>query len=434
MKDFLEKILGTLLGLIWIAFLVFLPIKAFTLFVKDFSFPDISIPQNFVVVCIIFLVLLIIIINLMRKSSELKDEIYSKVKEIAKNKKEYENEITELNIKYAKELGLQKSINDGLYKLVKSKTPFKDVAELKADFETCIYEKDEHYLRYKPHPAKSSADKIKEIRTIFNENVVETKQMYYKYEFLMSVFPELKTYLEDEQSLIHLGVNSSFDSFEENRDRVLDWLSKEEYMRLSVSDRNQLALDRYKNRNKSNWEIGAEYELYIGYLLRIGTLIFGHEFEVDQYGVKERLNDLGRDIIAEEKDDFGNVTVYIIQCKRWAKDKLLHENVVCQLYGTSLEYELCHDKSIKVVPLLVTTAQLSDVAKKFAQRLGVDVIIEEMGEYPMIKCNIDSMIYHLPFDQQYYTTKVKESKGEFYAWTVEEAERRGYRRAMKYFG
>lgn len=435
MKDSIFKIFLTLIGWIWgaIVFLL-IPYQLFKILTKDLSFPDISIPKNFVIVCIIFIALIIILIKLYRKSCAQKDEICSKGKEIAQNKKEYEKEINELKRKHAGELGFQKRINDGLCKLLKSKTPFKDVAELKADFETCIFEKDEHYLRYKPHPAKSSADKIKEIRTIFNENVVETKQMYYKYEFLMSVFPELKTYLEDEQSLIHLGVNASFDSFEENRDRVLDWLSKEEYMRLSVSDRNQLALDRYKNRNKSNWEIGAEYELYIGYLLRIGTLIFGHEFEVDQYGVKERLNDLGRDIIAEENDALGNVTVYIIQCKRWAKDKLLHENVVCQLYGTALEYELCHDKSIKVVPLLVTTAQLSFVAKQFAQRLGVEVIIEEMGEYPMIKCNIDSMIYHLPFDQQYYTTKVKETKGEFYAWTVKEAESRGYRRAMKYFG
>ena len=33
----------------------------------------------------------------------------------------------------------------------KSKTPFKEAAALKADFETCIFEKYEHCLRYKSH-------------------------------------------------------------------------------------------------------------------------------------------------------------------------------------------------------------------------------------------------------------------------------------------
>jgi hypothetical protein len=44
------------------------------------------------------------------------------------------------------------------------------------------------------------------------------------------------------------------------------------------------------------------------------------------------------------------------------------------------------------------------------------------------------MIYHLPFDQQYYTTQIKESKGERYVWTVKEATSLGYRRAMRWKG
>jgi hypothetical protein len=51
----------------------------------------------------------------------------------------------------------------------------------------------------------------------------------------------------------------------------------------------------------------------------------------------------------------------------------------------------------------------------------------------MIKCNINNgnKIYHLPFDQQYYRTKI-ELPGEFYAWTVEEAVNAGFRRARRY--
>ena len=64
----------------------------------------------------------------------------------------------------------------------------------------------------------------------------------------------------------------------------------------------------------------------------------------------------------------------------------------------------------------------------------------EIGDYPCIKCNIGhgecgevTKIYHLPFDQQYDSTKIK-NKGEFYAVTVAEAEAAGFRRAYKWFG
>ena len=45
--------------------------------------------------------------------------------------------------------------------------------------------------------------------------------------------------------------------------------------------------------------------------------------------------------------------------------------------------------------------------------------------------NNGKKIYHLPFDQQYYRTKI-ELHGEFYAWTVEEAVNAGFRRARRY--
>lgn len=54
----------------------------------------------------------------------------------------------------------------------------------------------------------------------------------------------------------------------------------------------------------------------------------------------------------------------------------------------------------------------------------------------MIKCNIGSngeKIYHLPFDQQYDKTRI-DKKGEFYAKTTEEAEKKGFRRAFKWHG
>lgn len=70
-----------------------------------------------------------------------------------------------------------------------------------------------------------------------------------------------------------------------------------------------------------------------------------------------------------------------------------------------------------------------------ANRLGVPVkyIPLDLG-YPMIKCNVNqgNKIYHLPFDQQYDRVKIQHD-GEFYVKTVGEAERKGFRRAKRYF-
>lgn len=314
---------------------------------------------------------------------------------------------------------------------LKSATPFKEVAELYADTMALAYDNIAQELREKVRPAYSTADVVeRELKKKIREATYESKLLKYRWEFLLSIFPELKQYTEDEEQYLHLSDYKNYEDFSDNRDRVHDWISDEEYNRLTEDERNQRALDKYKNRNKSKWEIGMEYELYIGYVLRKDG------FMIKQFGIENGLNDLGRDIIAEKAHLDGSRNIYIIQCKRWSAESLLHENVVCQLFGTTLEYQIRHRDlfNVKIIPLLVTTTDLSDTAKEFAKRLGVVYKIVQMGEYPMIKCNIDSMIYHLPFDQQYYTTKIVDAKGEKYVWTVAEAVALGYRRAMRWTG
>ncbi len=115
---------------------------------------------------------------------------------------------------------------------------------------------------------------------------------------------------------------------------------------------------------------------------------------------------------------------------------IIHENVICQLFGTAVEYKIKNkDKGdCKVVPMFITTTEMSPTATEFANRLGVVVLKIPIGDYPMIKCNINNgeRIYHLPFDQQYHRTRIN-NEGEFYAMTVEEATRKGFRRAMRHF-
>lgn len=46
---------------------------------------------------------------------------------------------------------------------------------------------------------------------------------------------------------------------------------------------------------------------------------------------------------------------------------------------------------------------------------------------------LQTKIYHLPFDQQYDNVKINKP-GECFAFTVKEAEGKGFRRAYKWFG
>ena len=153
-------------------------------------------------------------------------------------------------------------------KVIQSKTPFATTAMMYSDWKSVVFSEAEHFLRYKQYPAQKAADTVSQLRKDARRAIMESKEMEYKYLFLLDTFPELKQYVDDEESLVHLSDFNNYGDFVDGRDRVLDWISQEEYNRLSVDERNQLALDKYKHRHKSNWEIGMEYELYIGYLLR----------------------------------------------------------------------------------------------------------------------------------------------------------------------
>ena len=155
-------------------------------------------------------------------------------------------------------------------------------------------------------------------------------------------------------------------------------------------------------------------------------------YRIQYTGATLRLNDMGRDLIVSK----GN-RVYIIQCKRHAKDKEIHENHLFQLFGSIHEYAQNNEKK-KVTGVFVTTTKLSDVAMECARCLNIEVFENvDFKEYPLIKCNIaknKERIYHLPYDQQYDNVKMSLDGEEFYAATVEEAERAGFRHAHKYLG
>ena len=204
-------------------------------------------------------------------------------------------------------------------------------------------------------------------------------------------------------------------------------MTEAEFRRLPAAKKYQLALDRYWTRPKTKWEVGRDYERFIGYEYE------SQGFEVHYQGIIEGFADLGRDLIATK----GGCTE-IVQCKYWSSDKTIHEKHVFQLFGTLTAYRLDHP-SDNATGVFATSTSLSERARQFASALQIRVSEgKPLERYPCIKCNISrrsgEKIYHLPFDQQYDSTVIEAERLERFAFTVAEAERLGFRRAHRWLG
>ncbi len=359
-----------------------------------------------------------------------------------KSKKELKNalEIRALNVNIQEEI---KRVRKSLYKIPEqidvlhqrfldstgsNLTAIPYMAAIIADYETYGIEILAKQLNWgKSIERAKKVASIREIRKATQQMIERNMEAKYQLEYLLSMFPNLQDIIETDYNELPVVKIEELSDY----DRSRDWLSKEEYQKLNSVERNQLALDRYKDsHNKTKWQIGRDYELYVGYK-------YGQKgYTVDYFGSYMGLEDLGRDLIAKKDDK-----ILIIQCKYWSKDKQIHEKHITQLYGTVASY--CIEKNLPkdaVKGLLITNISLSDMAKKMATYLNVDFVENyPIDDYPCIKCNIGhgengpTKIYHLPFDQQYDITKI-DAPGEFFAMTVKEAEKAGFRRAFKWFG
>lgn len=299
---------------------------------------------------------------------------------------------------------------------------YQQLAAIMADLQTLYIEKISAYLLSKPNKAKKAALEIRELRKVYRASLEEKKVLEYKLSYIESMFPNINDIFDsgfaEEQE--HFVLETK-----ENTDPVRFFVSDEDYHALSVTAKNQLALDRYIEGRKSNWQIGRDYEMYIGYhCASLG-------YHVTYTGIIQKLEDMGRDLIAKKGDK-----TYIIQCKRWSKEKTIHEKHIFQLFGTVILYNIDHPKH-PALGVFVSTTQLSKKAQKIAEELNIQVLLVDAGDFPRIKCNINrntgEKIYHLPFDQQYDSVVIDEFEGECYALTVKEAEEKGFRRAFKHF-
>ena len=298
------------------------------------------------------------------------------------------------------------------------------------DYEEAI---DNHFAGYfvaKPRPALKTAQVLKEESKKRREAEFLQRRAESIVEFYEQVAPHLIDLKNEE-----FGEDDESDIFREYTEKeisdpVSHYLTKKEYRSLSSVERNQMALDRYWQRKKSKRALGNMYERYIGYILE------NDGYAVRYTGITDGVQDLGRDLICQKGNE-----ILIVQCKNWSKFKTIFEKHIFQLFGTSFQhkYEMRHNKK-NIKSVFYTTTKLSELAKKFAKELNIEVRenFKMDTNYPCIKCNVSEQkgtkIYHLPFDQQYDRTKINISEGDFYCTTVAEAETKGFRRAFRWRG
>ena len=340
---------------------------------------------------------------------------------------------------------LEKKYKEKLYDLecLRNKLTFKVkdmpvLATYIADLEAQKVAISELHLFYKDNPAIKASEVVGQIKKERYDLVKKLKLAQYKALYYEQVVPWLVE-LDEEPLNGQDEVQDVFNKENSKDDEVGYWLTDNEYNSLNVIERNQRALERYCKRNKTKLEIGLDFERFVGYTYE------KNGYDVQYRGIIDGLEDMGRDLIC-----FKGKEVRVIQCKYWSNKKVIHENHINQLFGTTLKLYLERNPQAtffdfsyalqfkEIVPVLITSTLLSETAKQFAEALCVEVVEDfKMDEYPMIKCNINrrtgEKIYHLPFDQQYDKVKI-DGEGEFYAMTVQEAEDKGFRRAKKWVG
>jgi len=346
-----------------------------------------------------------------------------------------------------KNVGELREVGQAISKLVREKTEgFPWLADAIAQYYELRDLKIAEFLKKKLRPALSSAERVREIAK--EKRILEKKYRIARnlVKYYEALFPWLREFVgEDLDELIKQVSAAEWEKGTEE-DPARFFLTRAEYEKLSSVERNQKALDRYWQKKKTSWELGRDYERYVGYLYeREGYAVY-------YQGIMDRLEDLGRDLVARK-----GKKIEVIQCKYWSQNKTIHENHICQLFGTTVKYWIENQKRLRkelriqqdlfsqlvqkklIRGVFITSTSLSKTAREFASELNIDVKEQFLFQkYPSIKCNIsrrkNEKIYHLPFDQQYDRTLVEQERTECYVETVREAEDLGFRRAFRWRG
>lgn len=125
----------------------------------------------------------------------------------------------------------------------------------------------------------------------------------------------------------------------------------------------ETSLNQDERNLQERLKVGQIYEKYVGrYLQRKG-------YTVEYKGIKRGFDDEGIDLICCKDEE-----MLLIQCKNWAKDKVLHENYIFQLYGAWKFYEVTEKK--KAAAALYCTCKVTNQARIIARILDIQIVEE----------------------------------------------------------
>lgn len=290
--------------------------------------------------------------------------------------KEYQAKNNELNIR-EKTLDKRATEANRLEKVLTEKSKsFPWLAGAIADLVLLNNNQVADYLAFKPRPARSLAQAVREVGKEKRILAAQLKHLQYIINQYEGLFHFLMEFHEGEVEEALLAIKETFgEQTPQEADPVSVFLTAGEYSILSTTERNQRALERYLQGRKSPYQLGRDYECFVGYLYE------REGYTVSYFGIDNGKEDLGRDLICR-KD--GNTLV--VQCKYWSKHKLIHEKHINQLFGTTVKF--CLDSAgkkmaeqLRLFPQLLsasnilgvfcTSTELSDTARQFAQALGI---------------------------------------------------------------
>lgn len=195
------------------------------------------------------------------------------------------------------------------------------------------------------------------------------------------------------------------------------------------ADRLQAKLDHYINRHHDKAEIGKLYERQVGYFLE------QKGFQVIHRGILLGLEDEGIDLIAKKEN-----RIILVQAKNWGEGNTIHEKHINQFKGSADCFVSENTKpNVQWQYLFVSSNPISPRATQVATTHRIRAFNLPLDKtFPMIKCKVNkqekTLIYHLPFDQQYDKIIMRPENGDCRAYTIFEAEFKGFRHAHRWRG
>jgi len=136
------------------------------------------------------------------------------------------------------------------------------VTTIHTDLLTAEAESLSRQLERKKHPALKAADEVRKFKDGIADTLGRLKYAHYKAAIYEAAFPFLIDLVEGAPVE---NLTAPIARGERSDDPARQFLTEVEYTKLSSAEKSQLALERYKRRGKSNWEIGRDYERFIGY-------------------------------------------------------------------------------------------------------------------------------------------------------------------------